>query len=187
MLTHRAGPALPSYLALHHAGFSVPPVSPPERWALTPPFHPCQTSRAFRRRHTGFPMRCHRASLRRRSILCGTFRSSAALRPDEVGAPRAVARNSASRQTLRGKPPGVTRRVALSRVPLPLPRPPFGCRERSSVPQDGVRTFLPPRRCSGGFTPPLHRQSQRSPGPPAIFIILRLLNQMAVAVCKTTT
>ena len=36
----RAGPALPSYLALHHAGFSVPPVSPPERWALTPPFHP---------------------------------------------------------------------------------------------------------------------------------------------------
>ena len=39
---YRAGPALPSYLALHHAGFSVPPVSPPGRWALTPPFHPCQ-------------------------------------------------------------------------------------------------------------------------------------------------
>jgi len=77
---YRAGPALPSYLALHHAGFSVPPVSPPERWALTPPFHPCQTSRAFRRRLTGFPVRCHRASLRRRSILCGTFRSSAAPR-----------------------------------------------------------------------------------------------------------
>ena len=38
----RAGPALPSYLALLHAGFSVPPMSPPERWALTPPFHPCQ-------------------------------------------------------------------------------------------------------------------------------------------------
>jgi hypothetical protein len=38
--TQRAGPALPSYLVLHHAGFSVPPVSPPERWALTPPFHP---------------------------------------------------------------------------------------------------------------------------------------------------
>src|SRR5271154_2845556 len=43
-LTHRAGPALPSYLALHHAGFSVPPMLPSERWALTPPFHPCQTS-----------------------------------------------------------------------------------------------------------------------------------------------
>jgi len=74
--SHRAGPALPSYLALHHAGFSEPPVLPPERWALTPPFHPCQTSRAFRRRLTGFPVRCHRASLRRRSILCGTFRSA---------------------------------------------------------------------------------------------------------------
>src|SRR2546427_9092863 len=47
---HRAGPALPSYLALHHAGFSVPPVSPPKRWALTPPFHPCQTLRACRGR-----------------------------------------------------------------------------------------------------------------------------------------
>jgi hypothetical protein len=41
--TQRAGPALPSYLALHHAGFSMPPVLPPERWALTPPFHPCLT------------------------------------------------------------------------------------------------------------------------------------------------
>ena len=38
----RAGPALPSYLALLHAGFSVPPMLPSERWALTPPFHPCQ-------------------------------------------------------------------------------------------------------------------------------------------------
>jgi hypothetical protein len=37
----RAGPALPSYLVLHHAGFAVPPSLLPERWALTPPFHPC--------------------------------------------------------------------------------------------------------------------------------------------------
>src|SRR5260370_23263752 len=73
---YRAGPALPSYLALHHAGFSVPLVSPPGRWALTPPFHPCQTSRAFRRRLAGLPVRCHRASLRRLSLLSGTFRSA---------------------------------------------------------------------------------------------------------------
>jgi hypothetical protein len=72
--SQRAGPALPSYLALHHAGFSVPPMLPPERWALTPPFHPCQTERAFRRRPAGFPARCHRALLGRRYILCGTFR-----------------------------------------------------------------------------------------------------------------
>ena len=72
--SRRAGPALPSYLALHHAGFSVPPMSPSERWALTPPFHPCQTERAFRRRPSGFPAGCHRASLGRRYVLCGTFR-----------------------------------------------------------------------------------------------------------------
>jgi hypothetical protein len=42
----RAGPALPSYLALLHAGFSVPRMLPSERWALTPPFHPCQMRRA---------------------------------------------------------------------------------------------------------------------------------------------
>jgi len=58
--------------------------------------------------------------------------------------PHAKACNSAFRQTLRGKPPGVTRRVALSRVPLTIPQPPFGVCERISVPQDGVRTFLPP-------------------------------------------
>lgn len=40
----RAGTALPSYLALLHAGFAVPPLLPAERWALTPPFHPYQMS-----------------------------------------------------------------------------------------------------------------------------------------------
>src|SRR5437899_8097378 len=113
---HRAGPALPSYLALHRAGFSVPPVSPPERWALTPPFHPCQTLRALRRRLAGFPARCHRAALRRRSILCGTLRSSAAPHPDLVGTLHAEACNSAFRQTLRRWPPDVIRRGGPSRV-----------------------------------------------------------------------
>jgi hypothetical protein len=75
-LTRRAGPALPSYLALHHAGFSVPHALPRERWALTPPFHPYQ--RIVRRHLAGFPARCHRADLRR-SIFCGTFRERIAL------------------------------------------------------------------------------------------------------------
>jgi len=44
--------------------------------------------RAIRRRLTGFPVRCHRASLRRRSILCGTIRDSAAPRRVEPGATR---------------------------------------------------------------------------------------------------
>src|SRR6202521_3778052 len=47
---HRAGPALPSYLALHHAGFSRLPVLLPGRWALTPPFHPCLTNQLCRGR-----------------------------------------------------------------------------------------------------------------------------------------
>jgi hypothetical protein len=47
-------------------------------------------------------------------------------------APHAEACNSASQQTLRGKPPGVTRRVALFRH-RPL-----------RAYDDGVRTFLPP-------------------------------------------
>ncbi len=29
-----------SYLALHQATLTVPVMSPPPRWALTPPFHP---------------------------------------------------------------------------------------------------------------------------------------------------
>ena len=36
----RAGPALPSYLVLHLAGFAMPSTLLPRRWALTPPFHP---------------------------------------------------------------------------------------------------------------------------------------------------
>ena len=70
-LTRRAGPALPSYLALHHAGFSVPHALLRERWALTPPFHPYQ--RIVRRHLAGFPAQCHRA-VSRRSIFCGTIR-----------------------------------------------------------------------------------------------------------------
>jgi len=38
---YRAGPALRSYVALLRVGFSLPPLSPAGRWALTPPFHPC--------------------------------------------------------------------------------------------------------------------------------------------------
>src|SRR6266481_2994952 len=38
--TQRAGPALPSYLVLHHAGFAMPAPLLAPRWALAPPFHP---------------------------------------------------------------------------------------------------------------------------------------------------
>jgi len=39
---HTGWASPPSYLALLHAGFSVPRMLPSGRWALTPPFHPCQ-------------------------------------------------------------------------------------------------------------------------------------------------
>ena len=71
----RAGPALPSYLALLHAGFAMPRTLPPGRWALTPPFHPYQ----MRSIETGMPLvlprACRRDRAHRRYILCGTFRS----------------------------------------------------------------------------------------------------------------
>ena len=60
----RAGPALPSYLALLHAGFSVPPASLPERWALTPPFHPCQMRQTERGEPEVFPRACRRGACR---------------------------------------------------------------------------------------------------------------------------
>lgn len=75
----RAGPALPSYLALLHAGFSVPRMLPSGRWALTPPFHPCQMRSTERGGLPVFPKACRRgASITGGFIFCGTFRSRAA-------------------------------------------------------------------------------------------------------------
>jgi hypothetical protein len=123
----RAGPALPSYLALLHAGFAVPRMLPFGRWALTPPFHPYQVRSTV----TGGPSVSRRPAAEVRSSPAVCF--SVAL---SVAAPslRTFAR-------LDAQPPGVTRRVALHCV---VSRP------RSFVPRSceperfGVRTFLPP-------------------------------------------
>jgi hypothetical protein len=113
----RAGPALPSYLALLHAGFSVPRVSPPGRWALTPPFHPCQMRSTGR----GEPRFCRGPAAgyesHRRYIFCGTFRG------------RAVAFR------LRGTRDATPRRYQ-ARCPFAA-----GSCEFAAM---GVRTFLPP-------------------------------------------
>jgi hypothetical protein len=72
----RAGPALPSYLALLHAGFSVPRMSPSERWALTPPFHPCQMRSTERGEPEVLPGACRRGANDTGGLsFCGTFRS----------------------------------------------------------------------------------------------------------------
>src|SRR3977135_2169768 len=81
-VAQRAGPALPSYLALHHAGFSRLPILLPGRWALTPPFHPCQTKQLCPGGKPGLiedfsqvSLRDATVLLRRRYILCGLFRN----------------------------------------------------------------------------------------------------------------
>ena len=96
----RAGPALPSYLALLHAGFSVPRMLPPGRWALTPPFHPCQMRLTGR----GGPLVLPRACRRGASITGGLFSVALSVAAPQ---PRAFTRH-------RAQPPGVTRRVALA-------------------------------------------------------------------------
>jgi len=145
-LAQRAGPALPSYLALHHAGFSVPPVSPPERWALTPPFHPCQAvcrcrtfARLCRRRFAGFPARRHRAALHRRSIFCGTFRDAIAA----AGLPR---RRQLRPLALPGALPFTLTppKAAEGFTPSPPESSSRFVRHRLlRAYDDGVRTFLP--------------------------------------------
>jgi hypothetical protein len=71
-------------------------------------------------------------------------------------------------------PPGVTRRVALSRVPLTIPQPPFGVCELINVPQDGVRTFLPPSHLAmtkPAITRPA-RQLYYTPESVRIFVVV---------------
>ena len=121
----RAGPALPSYLALHHAGFSVPPLLPTERWALTPPFHPCQAVRLREREPklvedvSQVYLRAVTVQSRRRSILCGTFRELS--------------------QEHRLKP-------VLPTAPLALPGAlPLTLKPSCAAAEFGVRTFLPSR------------------------------------------
>jgi hypothetical protein len=77
-----------------------------------PTFSPLPTVRALRDVSQVLPARCHRAALRRRFNFLWHYPWL-----------RFVA-----------KPPGVTRRVALSRVLA---------NKSSAMPQDGVRTFLP--------------------------------------------
>jgi hypothetical protein len=74
----------------------MPPMLPPGRWALTPPFHPYRRPN-HSRCPEGFPSSYHRVSFRRRYILCGTFR--------DVAAEAAFAATPTTS-------PGVTRRVA---------------------------------------------------------------------------
>jgi hypothetical protein len=88
-LTRRAGPALPSYLALHHAGFSVPRVLPHERWALTPPFHPYQRNELCEDVPQVF-LRDATVPFRWRYVFCGTFRERTGQREPKPAPPKSL-------------------------------------------------------------------------------------------------
>jgi hypothetical protein len=90
---------------------------PSGRWALTPPFHPCQMRPTERGGLPVFPKACRRgASVTGGFIFCGTFRSRAA--------------EHAFVHSLT-QPPGVTRRVALPWPALASsPRPESGLSSR---------------------------------------------------------
>jgi len=147
----RAGPALPSYLALHHAGFSVPPMLPSERWALTPPFHPCQT-RAHQKRRAGGFASCLS------SRCCGQSAKADSPRFRAGGlfsVALSVARSSRFAFAHHAnQPPGVTRRVALRLVALRLRATVSGLSSRSAA---------------------LRRRNRRSPDLPASFNYTRSL------------
>ena len=118
----RAGPALPSYLALHHAGFSVPRVLPHERWALTPPFHPYQRNELSEDVSQVF-LRDATVPFRRRYIFCGTFRErSGQHRPKPMSSKSLPWRYQAR---------------------CPYLTPAVKRMQGSLMTQDGVRTFLP--------------------------------------------
>ena len=124
---------LPSYLALHHAGFSVPPRLPEARWALTPPFHPYLRKARGRsiQMHAGrrFPFHPATEANDTRSYRTGGL----------VSVALSVTEHSRERS------PGVTRRVALG---------PRIFRFRATFPplgrNIGVRTFLPRRAFQSG-------------------------------------
>src|SRR5712692_1535121 len=93
----RAGPALPSYLALLRAGFTVPRALPLERWALTPPFHPYRTRPTDRERSQVWPELAHSSGR-----AGGIFSVALSVAPRFIG-----------------EPPGVTRRAVLRSPDFP--------------------------------------------------------------------
>ena len=154
----RAGPALPSYLALLHAGFSVPRMLPSGRWALTPPFHPCQ----MRSTVTGGSSALPRTRRRDQSSPAVYFLWHFPW-PRGTGFDRSLA-----------QPPGVTRRVAR------YPETPQGVQGESESGLSSRRPFaclladLGPAGDHPAHPPkPLYRKILRGPSFDAFWRCLR--------------
>ena len=67
------GARLPPYLVLLRVGFTMPPALPPERCALTAPFHPYRRSSRPGLRPSGQSCVCRNTRIRR-YLFCGTGR-----------------------------------------------------------------------------------------------------------------
>jgi len=158
---HRAGPALPSYLALLHAGFSVPPALLTGRWALTPPFHPCQIQPTIRGWLLVLPRACRRSPHRTGGLF------SVALSVAVAGSQEAATGSSE-------RIPAVAPWRYQARCPML-----FTVEAQQAVPVErnnfGVRTFLPPTL----------RPANGSQDKPAITRLTRWLNYTAKPICAS--
>ena len=137
------------YLVLLQVGFTLPPVLPPVRCALTAPFHPYHGTRR--------PKPSYR--LRWRYIFCGTFRGLTSLRryltpcPVEPGlsSMAMVARDGATRSaTATARPPpatsllwrgasGISRHLAVVDRSYRHPAAPSPCPALNQASTDGLR------------------------------------------------
>ncbi len=118
---------------------------PPGRWALTPPFHPCQMRSTERGQPPVLPKAGRRgAKLTGGLIFCGTFRSRV---------------TSQALAQLAAQPPGVTRRVALSWPTLASsPRPESGLSSRSDLSRGPAIAQL------------IRQPNHYSPAPQSVFV-----------------
>ena len=135
-----------------------------------PTFSPLPAEPAFRRRLAGLPARCHRASLHRRSILCGTFRDTVAqasacvlsARRKRSAAPPKMHRLKSVLLRPLALPGAFTLRPVAEGLPLP-PKAPY------PIARVGVRTFLPftlrDRQGPKGLPFPWHHSEQASDHP----------------------
>jgi hypothetical protein len=134
-----------------------------------PTFSPLPASRSIRRPSGGFPSVGHRDTLRRRYILCGTFREQQHRLQPVIFSRRPLIRTNSKSYTnssLCYRSPGVTRRVALH--------------PQTSRPKG----ILCSRKGVSGLSsrPAAAQPSQRSSSSPANSIITRLLVRSVVVV-----
>ena len=145
-------------MALHHAGFAVPPMLPSGRWALTPPFHPYQALSPSAIRLRGLLSGCLKVFLQMATEAhCTGGLFSVAL---------SVAGNLASlaRTARRVSPLALPGALPFSLRRLPPKTLVLALRAKTFVPAQNAKTTVSGLSSRPAF---LRRLAQRSPGLPA--------------------